>query len=188
MAKSAQFHFLGSDKDTFELIENILQNENLYLIPDMCYKTPEPQYFKTFNGELQEILTKYRICYLTSPDFSSAPPTFMKLDKGSELGNFIVDPNTGGPFLTLYLPPCFPGKKDLNLAYGVLSYSSFTRDFLKEEFVQPSLQIKTAYKALKNQIKKLLVHHTIESQKVWIGKHALHLLEIGKARIEVNLI
>jgi hypothetical protein len=178
----SQFDYFGTWEDSWEILDIILNNEDVELIPDMWYETSIPLKFKQVDENLKNILRKKRRLFILGKYFSIYPPCLKKKEDGPMIGKYNLYANYGGPSLDLSLPVCFEKDNIINFGSGILSYP---KEFLNPHtgiWENSTQNLKDAYKRICSLLKKHLIRHKINSN-IWIGNNALTLLKAGKAQI-----
>src|SRR5262249_6524940 len=117
--------------------------------------------------------------------FSKAPLRLWKLDGGKYAGTYCIEQRHGGPALAISMPIC--KKLDgviWHLRRGELYYQKHYFDDASQQWLRPSDELKAWHAALVKRIKPALKRTRIDKE-LWIGKHALSLLQRGEALIQV---
>lgn len=176
----AQFDFLGSWDDSWKLVDSLLNRPGTTLYLDYWYKEPVRLCIKQLAMREKELLRKHKGVFICGEDFSLLPPQFSKVGNGEVL--YRLRENEGGPCLDLGLPACYERDGIINLAHGMFSYSHTYLNPESQQWEPASPQVIAAYKEIQGLFKQHLVRHKFHKY-IWTGRHALQLIQSGKARI-----
>jgi hypothetical protein len=178
----AQFDFLGSWNDSWDIVAAILENKDLRLVPDLRYDKPEPLFATALDDSLKAMLLDRGNGFLWSTRFSRYPPVMGRIEGGEAAGKYTVSLTRGGPYLRLGLPFCYEEGGVINLAAGSLYYPSW---FLNPEATvseKASPELRAGFKDVKAVIRRHLVR--LKSRPdIWSGREASRLVEGGRARV-----
>jgi hypothetical protein len=189
----AQFHFYGSNVDTFEVLQVITEPGDIALTPALNYPTFRAKSFRSVEDGLLEALGKSPLLYVTGP-FSLAPVKLRRSASNKSTGRWVINhrcENTinekyGGPAFTLTIPLSLKrGKEMTRLSPGSLFRQ---RQFYNEETKQHSPvpdDLRSAYDDVLSRIKKVVKRRTIAGVRIWSGPDAHELLLSRKAIILV---
>lgn len=180
----SQFSFLGTWKDSWAILDSILEGEDSSLIPDLKYAQPEPLCVRVLDDDVKDTLMHCRNLFIWGKTFSSFPPFLQRIPDGINAGKYFLEIAKGGPGLELTLPPCYTEDKVLNLGPGTLSYQRQWFNPEANAWQKPTEQVKAAFKEVTTRIKRHLVRYPRSGQReVWIGHDAVQLVESKEARI-----
>lgn len=179
----AQFDFLGSWDDSWQIMASILQIGHISVIPDLWYERPEPIFIKALDHEAKDILRDRRNMFLWSTKFSRFPPTMVRMEGGEKRGKYYLRLSGGGPGLQFTLPACYEKDGLWNLAVAHLEYQRETLNPETEQWEKPTPELIAGYK----EVKEILLPHLVARHEfalhVPIAHDALRLLREGQARI-----
>ena len=191
----AQFDFLGTWQDSWEIITSILKPGDASLIADVTYDMPQAPLLTSIDDIQQQCFVGQRKFFVHSTKFSRNPLHWSQIDAGPNQGKNFIAERKGGPLLTLALPPCyrydsqhnatnaFEDGSDLHLGCGTLLCH---RRYWNEQALNwelPSEAVKSGYKEILQRMKTHLVRHQFHVP-IWVGKDALKQIQTGKASID----
>jgi hypothetical protein len=173
----AQFDFYGNWEDSWQVVESILLNKNIKVLPDMWYDKPVPKYFTKLNEELKQLLLKKRRLYLSHYEVSIYRPIFEICEKGIMIGKYSVSSNWGGPFLDLTLPGVFDIEGVIQLGPGTLTYPKLVQNPQTMGWEDTGPAIREAYKEICDVIKKVMIRQKRNSKNFLIGADGLNVMK-----------
>ena len=173
----AQFDFYGSWEDSWQVVESILLNKKIKVLPDMWYVEPVPKYFTKLNEELKQLLLKKRRLFLAHNEVSIYQPLFKQCKTGVMTGKYSIFSDWGGPFLDLTLPGFFDIEGVIQLGPGTLTYPKFVQHPKTLQIEQTGPEIKEAYKEICGVIKKVMIRQKRNSKNFLIGADGLNVMK-----------
>lgn len=177
----AQFDFIGTWDDSWQIVEALLELEGLTLIHDRNYAEPSPWNLTELTTDTQHLLRERRRLFIWSDGFSLHPPVMNRIDPADGPSFYSINQMRGGPFLELDLPPCFFEAERLNLAAGSLSYMKSHFNPERNDWDAPSPALIDGYKSLIRLLKSRVVKRHQFHERIWAGKHALRELAENRA-------
>ncbi|MBS0260476.1 MAG: hypothetical protein JSS02_00860 [Planctomycetes bacterium] len=190
----AQFDFLGTWNDSWDVVSAILEPGDVRLIPALMYEQPQARFLSRL-GEVHELcLAECARFYISCERFTRHPPEFWEIKAGKNKGRFAIDDRKAGPLLDLSLPGCFryddvgvpylaiEGGPGMHLAPGTLSNQ---REYLNpdtQEWEWVAEAVKAGFKDIVRRVKKRLLRHQFH-KPIWIGRNALCEVQAKNAMI-----
>lgn len=184
----SEFYYYGTTMvDNIEIIEHILTNTNLYLIPDIWYRSESHLIFaRSMNNNIQSLINQTNKFHLWNEMFYPKFPLRFFSDDTEEYVRLFTGNSEGykgmlyfhaSPSLILSLPRFIVNKEGqcLRIFAGCLYH---TRDLYDEDnhAVIPIPQsVKDEYKKVVKIMKEKLTK--LKKTNIWIGKQALDLFE-----------
>lgn len=185
-----EFHFWGSWDDSFSIIAGILGTGKATAFASKPYKEPKARFFDKLTPELQEIARDRGKLLLWLPGLSRLPLQFEQWDSGIYAGQYFVA--DGGPYLELLLPGCNEeGPKGLRQATGASGLIRLGAGCLScdHQFYIPdpgiTVRMPRAVQETDEEFRKIIKAQCkrFGPKKRWVGRHAIKLLEEGKAEV-----
>lgn len=186
-----EFDFYGSWRDSFEILGAILDTGKASAFFDGPYMESKAKFYDELTPELQARLsTEGGGVYLWLPSISTLPLRFGRWESGSYAGQYYV--TSGGPYLSLSFPACYiegpegprlvlDAGENIRLGVGTLS--------CPHEFYVPDpgivVKMPKAAQERDEEFRKIIKAHCrrFGPNKRWVGRHAIRLLEEGKAEV-----
>jgi hypothetical protein len=178
----AQFEFLGTWNDSWNILAAILEHSEYSLVPDVKYDKPELLFVTKIDDPVKEMFLDRRNGFIWSTKFSLLPPSMNRIEGGVNVGKYYVSPTEGGPVLRLVLPACYEEGGVINLAPGMLSCPRATIKPGTNVAEKPSPAVRAGFKEVKAIIKRQLVRLKVRAD-IWSGQEASRLVEENRARI-----
>jgi hypothetical protein len=178
----AQFDYLGTWNDSWQILARILERGGTRLVPDLWYTSPEPLYIEAIDSTAKEVLTKRRRLCIWADDFSRFPPIIKPVDYSRPDTLYTLQPTRGGPSIDFTLPPCYEEEGFTNLANGMCVAHGHYWNPESEVWERASANLQAGRKDIVRRMKQYLVRYKFHKH-IWIGPDGLRLLEEGKARI-----
>lgn len=185
-----EFDFYGSWDDSFAIVAAILATGKATAFYDLPYLEPKARFFDNLTPKLREMAVKRGGILLWLPGISSLPLRFGIWDTGVYDGKYYVD--GGGPYLNLALPACYEegpdGPRPATVITGPVRLGVGTLSCPHEFYVpDPGIVVKMPKAAQERdeEFRKIIKAHCrrFGPNKRWVGRHAIRLLEEGKAEV-----
>jgi hypothetical protein len=181
----AQFEYLGTWVDSFEILKILINNNSLTLIGNLWYEKNDTSglYVITENNdESRNYIKKYRNLFIWDKSITKFPPMLVKQNSGPKAGWHRLSYQRGGPMLDLTFPGCSQSDDSINLSIGILACPPYYENPETKEMEKTPNDVKVLFKLLCKDIKRQLVRYK-HNIYIWTGKDAVRLLGEGKARI-----
>lgn len=187
----AEFNFFFNEQDELSLIEFILKDLSLSLVPDRYYDTSDHIVIKDMESykKLQDFFAYGGTYYLLGDGFYKCPLEMHQLTKGENRGKYYIEPQYGGPAIDVHFRTARKESGERLVSPGFVSHYPYywvTRVNRNEKVKVPE-KLKKAYNEIVKFIKRNSVPcEPVIRQRIWAGKYAVGEFMKGQLKFEWN--
>lgn len=178
----AEFHFLGTWDDSWNILNSIIEDFQPIMYPDVTGPLNLLSGKTVLDENFKAVLKGCRRTFLWSASYSKYPVGIQPLESSDDSQQFFIYPSEGGPVLDFTFPPCFEHNGIIRIGHGSICYDpQFRSPELADS--EPSLRVpeelKTAYKNIVTRMKKCFLK---KHQGRYAGHDAISMIEACKAK------
>ncbi len=175
--------FFATWPDSWRIIRNILEREDVRILPDLWYERAEPQYHNALSEGLRDLLTVYRRAFIIERGESIALAGMVRQDDGPRTGMYRIDLTRLAEGLALTLPGCYQLEGLKRLSSGAISLPRRFMDHETGKPQPPSDGVRLLYDRVCGVIRKDCRKIRPGKRSAWVGSEGARLIAEGEAAI-----
>ncbi len=177
-----QFDFWGNWEDSWSVLRDFVERQDIVVIPDRWYEMPKAEMFRNITEEVKKLLSDRRRMFILSGNTELRAQSFEQQEIGPRRGMYRFHAALGEA-LDLTLPACYQEGSVTRLASGTLTYPREVFDWTSEQWRKPREELRNLYTQMCAVIKSHCLRRRVGQQSILVGKNAVRLVEAKEATL-----